>query len=112
MTLSVLLRCNDLNETRRFYESTLGFIATATAERTVTLEKGGAKLLFTEQDLWHGDPACTGTLYITIPDVDDFHVRVRGLAPLAWELQDMPYGSREFGIKDCNGYLLAFQQKQ
>ena len=112
MTLAVLLRCNDLHETRAFYESKLGFIATDTAENTVTLEKGGAKLLFTEQDLWHGAPACTGTLYIAVPDVDDFHARVRGLAPLAWGLQDMPYGSREFGIKDCNGYLLAFAQQR
>lgn len=112
MTLAVLLRCKDLHETRTFYESMLGFTASAAAERTLTVEKGSAKLLFTEQDLWRGDPACTGTLYISVPDVDDFHARVRGLAPLAWELQDMPYGSREFGIRDCNGYLLAFHQQR
>lgn len=111
MTLTVLLRCNDLDETRQFYASTLGFTATQTAERTLTVVKDTAKLLFTEQDLWGGDPACTGTLYFTVADVDGFYALVRDLAPLAWELQDMPYGAREFGIRDCNGYFLAFQQK-
>jgi len=29
----------------------------------------------------------------------------------AWQLQDMPYGSREFGVRDCNGCHLAFAQQ-
>ena len=110
MSLTILLHCNDLKATREFYESTLGFTMGETAEGTITAEKEGAKLLFTEQNLWGGAPSCTGTLYITIRDIDTFYDSVRDAAPMAWELQDMPYGSREFGIKDCNGYLIAFQQ--
>ena len=110
MTMSALLYCKDLNETLEFYESRLGFTATATAEHTLTVEKDGAKLIFTEQNLWGSSPAFTGTLYITVKDVDGYYASVQEVVPLTWELQDMPYGTREFGIKDCNGYLLAFQQ--
>lgn len=111
MTLSALLLCTDLNETREFYESKLGFSATDSAEGTLTVEKDGAKLIFTEQNLWGGDSAFTGTLYITVQDVDGYYASIQEVIQPAWEPQDMPYGSREFGIRDCNGYLLAFQQE-
>ena len=111
MTLSALLYCKDLHETRAFYESTLGFTAVDSAENTLTIEKDGAKLIFTEQNLWESSPAFTGTLYLTVKDVDGYYASIQEIVQPAWELQDMPYGTREFGIKDCNGYLLAFQQE-
>lgn len=109
MTLAVLLRCQDLCATRRFYEQVLGFDARDTAEGTLTAALGGARLIFTEQDLWDGAVGCSGTFYFTVADVDGYFGRVRDRVQLAWPLQDMPYGSREFGIRDCNGYGLAFQ---
>jgi len=111
MGLTVLLHCSDLEATRDFYTATLGFTCKDTAGGTITVEKEGARLLFTEQDLWRSAPSCTGTLYIAAQDVDTFYDSVRHAVPVAWELQDMPYGSREFGIRDCNGYLIAFQQQ-
>lgn len=63
MSLSMLLRCNDLDQTRDCYRNMLHFTATDTAESTLTAQ-----------------------------------------------LQGMPYGSRKFGIEDCNGYYLAFSQ--
>jgi len=46
-----------------------------------------------------------------VPDVDAYYATVKDAASVAWPLQDMPYGSREFGVVDCNGYHLAFQQQ-
>lgn len=110
MSLSILLRCLDLEQTRTFYESVLGFTVAATAENTMTVTKAGANLVFTQQDLWNLKPSFSGTIYITVADVDDYFSRIVGNAPIAWPLQSMPYGSREFAITDCNGYLIAFQQ--
>jgi len=28
-----------------------------------------------------------------------------------WPIEDMSYGTREFGIEDCNGYILAFARR-
>jgi len=111
MSLTAVLRCHNLHDTREFYESRLGFTAAHTAEGTLTVDKEGAKLIFTEQNLWNSHPVFTGTLYFTVKDVDSYYASIQEVVSLAWELQGMPYGTREFGIKDCNGYLLAFQQK-
>jgi hypothetical protein len=89
----------------------LGFEVSSSAESTLTAEKHGGKLIFTEQDLWGAAPACTGTIYFTVPDVEACYAVIRGKVAMAWPLQDMPYGSREFGVTDCNGYTLAFQQQ-
>ena len=111
MSLTLLLRCNNIDETREFYSSVLGFSHADTAGGTLTVERAGAKLIFTGQDLWKSPPTCSGTVYFSIPDADSYFASIRDRVSVAWPIQDMPYGSREFGIHDCNGYTLAFQQK-
>ena len=110
MSLTLLLRCNSIDETRAFYRSMLGFGVADTAEGTLTVEKAGARLIFTAQDLWNSPPTCSGTIYFTVPDADSYFASLQDRVSVAWPIQDMAYGSREFGIKDCNGYTLAFQQ--
>lgn len=109
MSLTLLLRTGDLTETRKFYESVLGFNAFDTAEGTLTVEKQGGKLIFT--DTWGAPDGFSGTIYFTVPDADRYFSSIQDKVDVAWPIQDMSYGSREFGIKDCNGYHLAFQQQ-
>lgn len=111
MSVTVLLHCNDLEQTRKFYGSVLGFNVSESTQGTLTVEKHGGKLIFTQQDLWKSQPACSGTIYFTIPDADNYYATVKDKASISWPLQDMSYGSREFGVSDCNGYSLAFQQQ-
>ena len=112
MSLTLLLRCNDLHATRHFYRSVLGFEVRDTVEGTLTVEKFGATMVFTSQDLWHGAPGCTGTIYFETPDIDAYYASVRDQVAVSWPLQVMSYGSREFGVVECNGYMLAFKQRQ
>ena len=63
MSLTLLLRCNDVAETRSFYPEVLGFKVTDTAEGTLTAESFGGKLIFTASDLWKSSPCCSGTIY-------------------------------------------------
>ena len=110
MSLTLLLRCRDIEETREFYHAVLGFHTVASAESTLTVEKEGSKLIFTTQDLWHAEPTLSGTIYFLLADAEAFYMSIKDKTPIAWPMQDMPYGSREFGLRDCNGYFLAFQQ--
>lgn len=110
MPLTCLLRCNDLASTREHYQQTLGFTACDSAESTLLVQLQDGCLTFTEQDLWGSAPACTGTLYFALEDVQAYFDSIKDRADIAWPLQDMPYGTREFGIRDCNGYYLAFMQ--
>lgn len=112
MPLTLLLHCRDLEETREFYQSALGFNVFDSAEETLTAEKQGGRLIFTRKDLWEGSSGFSGTICFTITDADSYFASVQGKVAVAWPIQDMSYGSREFGIKDCNGYHLAFQQQQ
>ncbi|MGL4233539.1 MAG: VOC family protein [Casimicrobium sp.] len=110
MSVTLLLRCRDLEETRAFYQSNLGFNASDSAEGTLTVEKQNSSLIFTEADLWDGSLGFSGTIYFAITDADSYFALVKDKVTVSWPIQEMEYGSREFGIKDCNGYLLAFQQ--
>lgn len=111
MSVSLLLRCHDLEQTRGFYGSTLGFDVRDGAEGTLTAELHDGGLIFTTLDLWKSAPVFSGTIYFTMPDVDGYYARVKDRATVAWPLQDMPYGTREFAIIDCNGYCVAFQRQ-
>ena len=108
MTMNLLMRCTDIGETRHFYSAVLGFEVADSAEGTCSVQKAGGTIIFTDQDLWFSPPKCTGTIYFFIPDVDAFHDTLKEKVSVSWPVQDMPYGLREFGIQDCNGYTLAF----
>jgi len=110
MPLTPLLRCHDLKLTREHYRDVLGFSVTDSADGTLTVQLQDCRLLFTEQDLWGGEVRCSATLYLNLTDVQRYYDTVKAQAQIAWPLQDMPYGSREFGVRDCNGYHLAFAQ--
>lgn len=110
MSLTLLLRCADPARTRAFYEALPGFTVAGSAGDTVTITGHGARLVFTAADLWNRAPTLTGTLYFTVGDIESSFAQVQGVAQLVWPLQDMPYGTREFAVVDCNGYVLAFQQ--
>ncbi|WP_372028508.1 VOC family protein [Pseudomonas kurunegalensis] len=108
MSLTALLRCNDLDGTREYYRDILGFDVTDTTEGTLSVRCEEACLVFTVQDLWAVRTGCSATFYFHVDDVSQYFERVKGLAEIAWPLQDMPYGTREFGVRDCNGYYLTF----
>lgn len=47
----------------------------------------------------------TRSVYLVVPDADAAHARaVAAGAMITRPLQDTPYGSREFGVKDPEGY--------
>ena len=111
MPVAPLLRCTNLEATRRHYRDVLQFTVTDTAQSTLTVQLHDCILLFTEQDLWRQAPGCAGTFYLAMEDVEGYYAKVREHADIAWPLQDTAYGSREFGVRDCNGYYLAFSQR-
>ena len=55
-----------------------------------------------------GPPHATATQYFSVDDVESLWERIRGHCTAEWGPEDMPYGLREFAIKDPNGYLLIF----
>ncbi len=47
----------------------------------------------------------TGSRYVVVPDADAVYARVQGMgATLVRPIQDTPYGSREFSVRDPEGH--------
>ena len=42
--------------------------------------------------------------------VEEFFGRVKSRVEVVWPLETMDYGQREFGIRDLDGYTLAFAE--
>jgi predicted enzyme related to lactoylglutathione lyase len=112
MSMTLLLKCGELEETKAFYSDVLYFEVSDTADQTCTVRNGGSSIIFTAEELWPGPPHCTGTIYFFVPDVDAYYDAVKDKADILWPLEDMSYGTREFGVKDCNGYTLAFAKRR
>ena len=55
-------------------------------------------------------PVCSGTFYLFPASVTELAEEFRGKVDFAWGPEAMDYGMREFGIKDPNGYYLAFTE--
>jgi uncharacterized glyoxalase superfamily protein PhnB len=111
MSMNLLLKCYDLEATKAFYQDILEFTILDSSNNTCAVEKEDGKIIFTADDLWGEEAKCTGTIYFFVHDVKAYYQQIKDKAIIQWPLQDMPYGTREFGVKDYDGYSLAFAQQ-
>ena len=85
-------------------------VRTVDAEGTVSAQLSDGTLIFSPANNLGKKSNMSGTVYFFIDDVESYYEMVRDRTDVQWPLQDMSYGTREFGIRDCNGYYLAFAQ--
>lgn len=105
-----LLRVRDLDATIEFYQDVLGFRLCWREGDTASIQHGKVGLLFSTASNLGAEPALSGTLYFYPDSVEEMWRVIDGRAQVEWPLQIMDYGTREFGIRDCNGYILAFAE--
>ena len=112
--LMPVLKVNDLGQTIDFYQRLFGFTARRLGSEAATenclLSWGAVEILCSTGAHLGGAPCFTGTLYFRLDGVDELYERVKDQAEIVWPLEDMDYGTREFGARDPNGYVLAFAQ--
>ena len=111
------LLVGDMRQSLEFYVEKLGFTQTgyfpieSNPIRTEVRRDDVAIILFTEALYAVGDsPSFSGALYIFPENVDRLAEELRGKVPLEWHPHDTDFGTREFAIRDPNGYLLIFAQ--
>ncbi|NQV79710.1 MAG: VOC family protein [Alphaproteobacteria bacterium] len=104
----------DLAAALRYYTDTLGFAETAAFEEDgqtfwAEVSLGPSRLWFFATPLdGHPKPSFSRLIYVFIDDVDAVAARLKGHVPFEWGPETQPYGLRELGIKDLNGYYLVF----
>ena len=106
-----MLQCDDIEATKAWYRSVLGFECVGeVAGGWCRLERDGAAIMFMKNDHL-GAPHATATQYVYVDDVMTLWNSIKDRCSAEWGPERMPYGMLEFAIKDLNGYLLSFGQK-
>jgi uncharacterized glyoxalase superfamily protein PhnB len=107
-SLTPMLQTFDMQRTIAWYGDVLGFqCARRLGDDWCRLEQGGVSLMFMRNDHL-GEPHATATQYIYVDDVTALWTALKDRVAAEWGPEDMPYGMREFAIRDPNGYLLSF----
>lgn len=124
--LAPVLMVEDVAAAIRFYEEILDFKRLATVPDTTPfvfgmVVNGNVEIMFQEPkslaeniDVFKDREAGRGTvaLYMDTTDIDALYERVAKRAKIVKELHKTFYGTREFYMLDCNGYVLGFAEKQ
>jgi catechol 2,3-dioxygenase-like lactoylglutathione lyase family enzyme len=112
----LVLRVSDLDRAVDFDTTVLGFSVEWRAGddggENAMLRAGATSLLLSTGPHLGGTPQFTGTLYFNMDGVDEFFDRIKGKVGVVWPLEAMEYGQREFGVRDPDGYTLAFAETQ
>ena len=125
-SISANLMVKNVNETVAFYKKHFGFeffldVPEGDGEKNFAIVKFGKILLMFQEErnfkqecpfmkrFSPGDAAFT--LYIDVDDVKVLYEKVKGKLKLVQDLHTTFYGSTEFGVFDCNGYVLWFAQQ-
>jgi uncharacterized glyoxalase superfamily protein PhnB len=120
--LTPTLESTDLRATLQFYTEVLGFHCAdaypdAAQPCWLSLRNGDIELMFCERNQHRrefsasAEPLLTGSLYFNPADVSALWEELKDKVTVEYPLADFDYGMREFGIRDCNGYLLQFGQE-
>jgi len=119
--LTVSLHAPDVAAAVRFYTEKLGFEDTgrwAEGDAPIWAEVsrpgplGTARIWFFSNPIDNRrGPMLSGVVYLFVADVDAEARRLRDAGvKIHWGPEEMPYGLREVGFEDLNGYLLCFAQ--
>ncbi|MGH2621657.1 MAG: VOC family protein [Anaerolineales bacterium] len=111
------LLARNLPESIRFYQGILGFRLTGCYPDQdnptwAELTRDGVVIQFYSDppEGTQPTPVMSGTLYLFPESVESLAAEFAGRVPFAWGPEVMDYGLREFGIRDPNGYFLAFAE--
>lgn len=113
--LRPMLSTEDIRGTIDFYVTLLGFECTAFEPEWdwASLQLDNIEIMLScPGDLVPFEkPIFTGSFYFSIDTVDELWERLKEKAKVAYPIENMEYGMREFAIYDNNGYVLQFGQE-
>lgn len=126
----------NVKESVSFYQNMLGFkleIAVPDGTNSITNEISDAKeystammrkddvfVMFLKHDNFEeSTQAFKGVtedvpvlFYVDVSDINELYIGLKGKVQIEKEIETTWYGMREFYIKDCNGYLLGFGERE
>ena len=110
--VSIALSTEDVTRSVKFYVEQLGFTCTLQLEGFARVRLGAADIILALPNAhvpWQG-PRFTGSIYLDVDNLDQLWASLKNRARIAYPIETMEYGVREFGLLDDNGYQLSFAQ--
>jgi len=106
-----MIHVPDVKATVEWYES-IGFNVMAVYEDSFAVVSYGAGwVYFSEGGKTSNAERREVDLYVQVDDVQGVYERVKEHAPIHLDLNDTFYGTREFIIRDLNGFWITFGQR-
>jgi uncharacterized glyoxalase superfamily protein PhnB len=126
----------NVKESVIFYQDMLGFkleiavpngtnsiekeIHDAKEYSTAMMKKDDVFVMFIENDSFEKDTqafkgiakGASVLFYIDVSGIDELYHGLKGKVEIEKEIETTWYGMREFYIKDCNGYVLGFGERE
>ena len=113
-----ILETKDLKNTVGYYQSVLGFrlggLYPAEGDPWwAEMRRDDAVIMLCTRNAHSKvpEPTFTGSIYIYPSNVDEIWEELKDKVEISYPIETFDYGMREFGIVDCNGYLLQFGQE-
>jgi uncharacterized glyoxalase superfamily protein PhnB len=110
--VSIVFYTEDVTRSVEFYVEQLGFTCTLQLEGFARVQLGAADIMLALPNAhlpWQG-PRFTGSVYLDVDNVDELWESLKTRVRIAYPIETMEYGLREFGVLDDNGYGLNFAQ--
>jgi catechol 2,3-dioxygenase-like lactoylglutathione lyase family enzyme len=110
-----VLKVSDMQKSVAFSSGVLGLAVAWRAANdgdgeNCMLQAGATDLLLSTGSHLGDKPHFTGALYFHMAAVQEFFERIKNQVEIIWPLETMDYGQKEFGIRDGDGYTLAFAE--
>jgi lactoylglutathione lyase len=122
-TLTPNVMVEDVNKTIEFYRDLLGFQVNATVPDKgkfdwASMKRDAVELMFQSRSSLSSEiPAYADlpiggslTFFVQMDGLQELYDRLKGKVTLVQDLHTTFYGTREFAIRDCNGYVLTFAE--
>ncbi len=115
--LAPILETVDLEASVEYYKSVLSFECGGMWPEEgrpcwASMRRGNAEIMLSSRNprTKAAAPTLTGSIYLYPESVDQAWEELKDKAEVSYEIETFEYGMREFGILDCNGYLLQYGQ--
>lgn len=111
-----MLVTESIEKTLEFYTQTLGFECRGKYPKEnpcwISLWNNGFEIAFNlpNDQTDFEKPILTGSIYLHVEDIDEVWENLKDKVEIVYEIENFDYGMREFGIRDCNGYVLNIGQ--
>lgn len=113
--MSPIIFTHAVKETVDFYHDVLGFEVTGMddAESFASLQKDDVSLMISNPSpqIPFEETYFSGSFYFFTEEVEEMWEQCRNKTQIAYPIQDLSHGMREFAIYDNNGYRLIFGQE-